>query len=187
VLAALFVCMTNEVAKEILALVRALVEGYTRHHKSLKIAHVRMGSVLQIDIEADERDYPFLLGKCVQNLSALKRLCAAFGNFHRGRVPVELAWTPRPRAPQPPLPFVENTKWKARPFRELMEWTLENITEHLPEVLQEDTPDKTNFIVVLTKEAQEDFPRDLCVAFEMIFHRIAIMQGRRAFVSFRAE
>jgi hypothetical protein len=179
--------MTHEEAREVTALIRRLIEGYTRFHKALKVQSTRMGSLLHIDVAADERDYPFLIGRLVQNLSAMTTLCTAIGNFYRSRVVFNLERLPKPAHPQPPIPFAADPLWKPDKMRALLEKTIENISDELPLIEEVHLPDTSQFNLRLDSACADSFPRDVQLALGMIFHMIGKMEGRKVHMNFTNE
>jgi predicted RNA-binding protein YlqC (UPF0109 family) len=100
-------------------LLRELVAAFTRHHAELKVDGAKMGSGIQLSLQAHRDDHPRIVGSCGTHIRAIQNLFGFMGR--RLGIQVRVTLLEPNRGEKWPLePYVENTEWRVGPMLNIL-------------------------------------------------------------------
>jgi len=98
-------------APEVLALLRDLAYGYTRHHGDLKVQAIQMDSILALSMQGNKDDHGRLVGDQGRNIRSLQMIFTRIGR--KIAQPIELTLVPPIVGRQEKIsPFAPDPKFK---------------------------------------------------------------------------
>jgi hypothetical protein len=161
------------------SIVRRLVGGIIHWPKDLRIQIVTCGTIMEVGMEVRESDVQLVVGSAAQNMSAISRICREFGHYFGLRIVATLhAPEKRPGVRFPIAPFKPNGNWDSREMVGLIRDVFALMGWNEIRIRQKK---KVNTHILTI---DQDIPRDLRLAVQVMFHAIGKAGGARVHIEF---
>lgn len=166
----------------VVEVVRSLLEGYTRHHRDLKIDGKSMGSIVALQISANRDDQPYLVGRNGQHLAAMNEIMFPIGRRLRRTIVLSLQ-EPKVGDKLPPRKFETNADWKPDETRKLLNLTLKHVLRADFKIDEHHDENVSVFQIVPARSDEPLLTPALESALDIIFDAIGKANGRTVHVA----
>jgi predicted RNA-binding protein YlqC (UPF0109 family) len=170
----------TEIETRLLAVLRPLVEGFTRFHKDLKFNVISLGHSSTVAMSAHSDDVPRLIGSQGIMHHSLEVIAAALmrrvSPGRRTRLVVE---EPKVGRRNGPAPYVSRPEWDATEFQKLVVRLCAALFNGTPSVGWHHGDDGWSVIEVVTEE--ETPSRELSDAVARVIEAIGRNQGHKVY------
>lgn len=173
-----------KIKDEMLSLLSELVNGFTKHHKELKITGTALNRSISFNIIGHADDHPKLVGTRGLHIWSLQTIFRHIGD--KQQVPLRITLLePEVGERKEKPPYVPNPKWKPDNLVRLITNVNELVFDKPVKIDVTNEGAATTFELFPTPDCDRDvalLAGEILTAFKYIFHAIGKAEGRTIYI-----